>query len=293
MKKILFPILVLILVACTSTLPQTQVTVTSIVTVTLPPTATFTPVTPEPTDTLTPIPTATPFRYTSCVDKELIAEQDRAFEERTGIVLNNPSDERSLRFKQAMEEKGFYSFSKKTDIIGFPLFKTGTAEVKVVDIPGISKIVCLFGRNVFLPETVAVATGWIDSLGKYQSFTGTNEVDDPLPVKVFADGQEQLKWIKDMPDGAVIIINVHTFSGVVEESDIITNNPSNSDNPLKVRKFVRQMMVGGNDLLRRYSPLFNKYDVFWKAQNSANNDVGFIPADYWTYFPSESPDLSR
>ncbi len=293
MKKILFPILTLILAACTSVSPQTQVTVTMEDTVTLPPTATFTPVTPKPTDTLTPIPTATPFRFTSCVDKELIAEQDRAFEERTGIVLNNPTDERSLRFKQIMEENGFFGFSKENDIIYFPLFKTGVGEIEVIGVPGISKIICLFGRNIFLPETIAVATGWVDDLGKYQSFTGANEVSDTQPVAVFPGGQEQLNWIKNMPDGALISFRVHTFSGISTVDGIISPNSTNKDNPTQVKRFISKMMSGGNDLLGRYSPLYNKYEIFWQAQDSTRNDVGFIPGDYWTHYSSKSFDLSR
>jgi len=292
MKQILLLAFVLIFSACSAQQPQVIATHIAEATVTPLPTATFTPITPEPTDTLTPIPTATPFRYTSCVDKALIAEEDKAFEERTGIVLNNPTDERSLGFRKTMEENSFYGFEKGIDIINFPIFKTGVGVVEVENVPGINKVVCLFGRNSFLPETVAVATGWYDDSGKYTPFTIAAEVHEPPPNGVF-DGQAQLDWMKSLPDGALIMFDAHTFSGVTSIGNIKTRNSKNPDNVSRVKEFVQKMLAGGNDLLGRYSPLYNKYTIYWLAQDSTKGDVGFIPSGYWRVFLTKSPDLSR
>ena len=278
MKKILFSILALILAACTSVSPQTQVTVTMEETVTLLPTATFTPVAPEPTDTLTPIPTATPFRYTSCADPELTDDIQKGFVEKIGMTFEDYVGKLVLLGKY---DKAYYILSEEGNTQADYVLMGG-AEISLANIDGAKegdRAFCMYfaddsNASTLVPMVIAYT---------YQgNFHKTSWVHDGFETGATPFSLNSMEEVEEWWDddskkpavGDVFVINYHSFEGVdtyekVAELDRGTQSPF----PEEVSRLLKLM---GNDYLERIAGVGSPVTAA-QALKSDLGDVGLFP----------------
>lgn len=230
--------------------------------------------------------------YNSCVDPELIAQQDADFMERTGIDLNvdmssvDGDAKKFLEYINSLSGVGFVSAGK--GMVNFEYVKTGYAEVMVNE-GGVGKVMCVFGRNgVMKGETFSVVVGWEDASGKYHpltflrdSVTG-QDLTIPWPKRGFTDirGDDQLDAIRSMPDGAVLKQTIHTFDGVAGVDGISTDLTWTDENVKEVKNLLRRL--GGDELIRRLG-IDTNIARYWHDNDPVEGDMGFFPASVIGY----------
>ncbi len=291
MNKTLFPILALILTACTSstTLSQTQVTVT------LPPTATFTSITPEPTDTLIPIPTIAPTRYTSCADSELISEMEAEFESRSGMMLD-------VAYELARKDPDFphedvsplgepsYQFEVNYFYIGFRV------------LPGedilsgkVKNVICAFGREMVPNQdgtytTDPLVLGWEDMQGNYHPFVGSydrassaKEGDSSYDFKTdkniyFASIKEVVNFLSRVPNGAIFNVNLRSFSRFSKIDEIVDEGGKAWERTKNLQEFLRTF--GSEWVSRNLNQDVNGIEPTRDRINPAAGDQGLFPATF-------------
>jgi hypothetical protein len=229
----------------------------------------------------------------SCVAPEVIAQQDADFTARMGIVLDNPTDERSVQF--ANKVNGFTSVGfhdQVKDSLTMQFVKTGVGTMSAKEATGgkIDSIVCIYGRNGVIPnETISVVVGWIDPQGNYHQmtrgfdFVTGMDLSQPWPLRekpTFLDNRQQLEALQNMPDGAVLQFFVHSFAGVETVDQVRSEQETNTQNTEAAQEFVRLMDKG---MLERFGAE-NSITAYWQALEPAKGDAGFIPSGSWEWY---------
>lgn len=244
---------IFILSACGSNVETIQPTSTLFPT--LQATSTFTP---EPTATNTPIPTATPFRYTSCSDSKLINEVVSNFETRNGMTLDQAYD--LLRKDPDFGIEATSNSGDPAHQITTRIFYLGNRLVSGESIPGgqVKNVLCAYGR-IMAPlddgsySTVPVPLGWEDMQGNFHYFvygrdraSVTGEGDDSNNIeaqkKTTLDSLTTAQQFLDgIPDGAIIKVNIRTFSRLSNVEDIVELTGEAYDYTNNLQDFLRML----------------------------------------------------
>lgn len=221
--------------------------------------------------------------YPSCAMPELIAEQDAGFTERTGIDLDNlGANSQGGKFQQALSDTAYVGFRQEQgvrDVVDFSMIKTGVDLVSVGDVTGgiIDRLLCVYGRNAVIPnETLVYVAGWVDTSGNFVNLSfGADATNLNSPVGITSD--KQLDFFRNLPDGAMLTISVHTFAGIGSIDEVNSVSPPPSPNQERVREFLRAMNGG---MIGKFSAVSN-ISEYWALQNPSEGDVGLLPAGDW------------
>ena len=273
MNKILFPILALILVACTSALPQTQVTVTMEETVTLPPTATFTPITPEPADALTPISTATPFRYTSCADAELsasvmkaaiqaISAKGETFINKDAVIEKVDSVEDKIAVEKTLGRyDSSVSFSKESGVYITNALYLGSGEASLEHLSGAKPgdmVVCGYvAQENFESRPIPVVIGYVYQ-GVFHMTTYVNDLATLIDLQPSTNSLDKLRNLTKviLKSGDVLRVSLQTFSSFDTPEQVIAANTNGIIfMPWNIDAVLKLISLQDNDFMKRMDTL--------------------------------------
>lgn len=218
----------------------------------------------------------------SCVDPDLIAELDAEFEARTGIDLDNfDANDEGRRFAEGLKSVEYFGYNLDSDMVGFGMIKTGISLVPFVGNAesGIDKLVCVYGRTgvrSLSNQTISVVVGWVDENGKFQNLADGVDTVNRKNLKPY----EQLAFFSNLPDGAVMGLEIHTFSGITSLNQI-QQPPSH----FPTHEYVRDLVMAlENQFLERLSDVAER-DVheYWVSMDPEKGDPGFILFGGWDY----------